>query len=375
MVSTFTQNKHIEKPAHNDYVDDWEIPVNQNMDELDASLGGSTTLNATSASGTVTLTATQYRPPIIFVTGVLTANVNYQLPSGIGGFWIFRNNTSSGAFAVTFSSAGAGTSVVVDRATTQFLFSDGTNIAQGITTIPNITINNSNWSGAQLTVGNGGTGLQSLTFPGALYADSSSTMTSGILPQAAGGTATDQATGTGAVVYQHSPTITGEITFPTPFILGAVAVTTTGTQLNYLANVTGATGTASSNVVLSDAPTLTGPVTTNDAFVDGTGANVRTLPVKSVGGSPYTLIASDNGKLILSAVDVAAPGGGVMSVGQNVVIQNNGGSAITISAGSGASLVWAGQNVLGSRTLAVTGVATILCYSANAFIISGAGLT
>ncbi len=50
------------------------------------------------------------------------------------------------------------------------------------------------------------------------------------------------------------------LTFPTPFTLGAVSVTSTGTQLNYLSAATGTTGTASTNVVFSTSPTLTTPV-------------------------------------------------------------------------------------------------------------------
>lgn len=57
-----------------------------------------------------------------------------------------------------------------------------------------------------------------------------------------------------------SPTFTGTVTYPTPFTLGAVSVTTTGTQLNYLSAATGTTGTTSTNVVFSTSPTLVTPV-------------------------------------------------------------------------------------------------------------------
>jgi len=57
-----------------------------------------------------------------------------------------------------------------------------------------------------------------------------------------------------------SPTFTGTVTIPTPFTLGAVSVTSTGTQLNYLSAATGTTGTTSTNVVFSTSPTLVTPV-------------------------------------------------------------------------------------------------------------------
>jgi len=66
-----------------------------------------------------------------------------------------------------------------------------------------------------------------------------------------------------------SPTFTGTVTIPTPFTLGAVSVTTTGTKLNYLTSATGATGTAASNVVLSESPTITGTLTCADIVQSG----------------------------------------------------------------------------------------------------------
>jgi hypothetical protein len=48
--------------------------------------------------------------------------------------------------------------------------------------------------------------------------------------------------------FLESPIFTGTVTLPTPFTLGATSVTTTGTQLNYLASATGTTGTTSTNL-------------------------------------------------------------------------------------------------------------------------------
>lgn len=60
-----------------------------------------------------------------------------------------------------------------------------------------------------------------------------------------------------------SPTFTGTVTIPTPFTLGAVSVTTTGTQLNYINIATGTTGTG--NIVFSATPTLTGGILFSDS--------------------------------------------------------------------------------------------------------------
>jgi hypothetical protein len=56
-----------------------------------------------------------------------------------------------------------------------------------------------------------------------------------------------------------SPTFTGTVTIPTPFTLGAVSVTATGTQLNYLNGATGTTGTTTTNLVFSTSPTFVTP--------------------------------------------------------------------------------------------------------------------
>jgi hypothetical protein len=134
MTSTYTTNKSIEKPGNGDYVNTWNVPVNSDWDIIDASLGGTTTLNATGASGTTTLTASQYRPPTLIVAGVLTANVTYSLPSGIGGHWVIYNNTS-GAHTVTFASAGGGTSTLITQGSRVLVYCDGTNTALGVTSV------------------------------------------------------------------------------------------------------------------------------------------------------------------------------------------------------------------------------------------------
>jgi hypothetical protein len=128
MTSTFTTNKSIEKPANGDYVNDWNVPVNADWDIIDKAFGGITTLNVTGQSSTpVTLTSTQYIPLILNITGTLTANVTYTIPSGIGGQWIAANNTT-GAYTVTISSGGAGSSYVIPQGYRTVIASDGTNI-------------------------------------------------------------------------------------------------------------------------------------------------------------------------------------------------------------------------------------------------------
>jgi hypothetical protein len=143
MVSTYTTNKNIEKPGSGDYANTWNVPVNSDWDVIDRSFGGVQVMNPTSVSGTVVLTSTQYQPQILVVgasisaTATLTANVNYQIPSGVGGVWTVYNNTT-GAFTITISSGGGGTTQEISQGLHTLVYSDGTNIFRAENSVPTI---------------------------------------------------------------------------------------------------------------------------------------------------------------------------------------------------------------------------------------------
>lgn len=142
MASTYTTNKVIEKPGNGDYVDTWNVPVNSDMDIIDAALGGTTSLNAT--GGSASLTATQYQKMFLAISGAISAPVTYTIPSGKGGMWIVYNSTtdsSGGPHAITIASGGGGTSVAVPRLSRVVVVSDGTNIASLAYIYDNGTVN------------------------------------------------------------------------------------------------------------------------------------------------------------------------------------------------------------------------------------------
>jgi hypothetical protein len=131
-------------PANGAAVNMWDTinpgGVNTNFTIVDAALGGVTALNATGASGTVTLTAAQYIPPNIEISGTLSAAVTYQIPAGVGGFWSI-NNAASGAYAVNFAIAGSNPAVIPAGAGRVLLISDGAQLAymSGFSPAPGVT--------------------------------------------------------------------------------------------------------------------------------------------------------------------------------------------------------------------------------------------
>jgi hypothetical protein len=126
MPSTFTTNKNIEKPAYNSFVDDWNTPVNADWDIIDKAFGGTQTVSLSSSN--VTLTQTQCQNVCIKLTGTLSANVTVNFPSGVSGFYIVDNSTT-GAYTVTLSSAGAGPySVTAVQSANTFVWSDGVSV-------------------------------------------------------------------------------------------------------------------------------------------------------------------------------------------------------------------------------------------------------
>jgi hypothetical protein len=132
MVSTFTTNKYIEKPGNNDYINNWNVPLNSDMDVLDAALGSAFSVSTINTN--VYLTLQDARNQRIVIQGALTANVIIFIPfvSGsttvaVGGMWIVDNQTT-GAFTVTIKTVVTGsTGVLCGQGVRSLVFSNGNN--------------------------------------------------------------------------------------------------------------------------------------------------------------------------------------------------------------------------------------------------------
>jgi len=198
------------------------------------------TTSTVSAAGTTVLTAASSFTQVL--TGTLAQT--YQLPDATtltnGASFQFNNN-STGLLTIVNNGSGAVASVAAGGASQLFLTSTSTangtwdthgfipeNILWGTNSLylNSDVITGGTWNGGTIGTAYGGTGLTSFTSGGALYATSSSSLTSGTLPVTAGGTAATTFTANG-VLYGNGTSA-----------LGVTAVGTTGEVL--LANTGGA---------------------------------------------------------------------------------------------------------------------------------------
>ena len=354
MASSYTTNKQIEKPANGDYNNTWSVPVNSDWDIIDRAFGGTTSLNAVGASGIVTLTYTQYQAPIIGITGALTANVNYQLPAGVGGFYYIFNNTS-GAFSVTFSSAGGGTTVTLQQGYIVSVISDGTNIRLGTTNAALITSTYADptWitslAASKLTgtvaVANGGTG-----------AATSATARVNLLPSYAGNAgkflavnvgATDtewvSAGGAGTVTSVNATTAISGLSFSGGPITAAGTLTLSGT-LGVAGGGTGAATLTSGAVLIgagTSAVTSVSPGTVGNVLTSNGSAWVS----QAAGAAAVTSFNTRTGAVTLTSSDVTTaltytpvqPNGTGASGTWSISISGNAGTATSATSATTAT--------------------------------------
>lgn len=151
---------------------------------------------------------------------------------------------------------------------------------------------------------------------------------------------------------------------------GNIAATNhTGTIVSVTGNVT------AGNILTGGLISATGGITSADGISDSKG-DVRSIPVNTQ-NTGYTLQATDAGKLInMTTGNVTVPAGIFASpFGQAITIYNDQNSSNAIVQAANVTIRLAGTASTGNRTLSRYGLATVVCVSANTFVISGAGLT
>lgn len=136
-------------------------------------------------------------------------------------------------------------------------------------------------------------------------------------------------------------------------------------QANFYSNVVISTG----NVVVS-----TGNINVSTGNISDKIGNVRKVPDNYI-TTPYTLQASDSGKVVRTVNQPITIPINVFTNGDTINILNWSGTPTTIVAAAGLTMYWAGQVLSGSRTIGWIGLCTVLFVSPTECVISGAGLT
>jgi hypothetical protein len=107
------------------------------------------TISLAGAPATVTLTGAQLNRISYKFTGALTNNVTVVVPASIQQYWV--DNETTGAFTLTISAGGSGSTYTVPQANRTILYCDGLNIVNAVT-------------GGGVTFGNGTAAAPAITF-------------------------------------------------------------------------------------------------------------------------------------------------------------------------------------------------------------------
>ena len=315
--------------------------ANQNI-SANNFIPGLTTVVSTGGTTVLTVASSYYQR----LTGTLTQT--YQLPDATtlanGTTFIFDNDSTglltiidnaSGAIGTVLGTGGNGYIYLSSNSTAagswnSHAFLPSTYSFNGsIADFGTATISNATWNGATVGTGYGGTGLTTFTSGGAVYATSSSALTSGTLPVTAGGTGATTAstarTALGATTIGSNVfTLTNPsaITFPRfnanntvsaltaanfRTAIGAGTSSTTGTVTSITAGtgLSGGTITSSGTIAIdSTVATLTGSQTLTNKTIGMAGDldcnNNVIQEIKTATFNSQTIIATTSGAITVN---------------------------------------------------------------------------
>lgn len=180
MASTYNDLK-IQLMATGENSTTWGDITNVNWDAIAEAVTGS--VDVTFASGAVTLSLTDTnasqsaRNLRLNLIGTSGGAQNLIVPT-IEKLYLINNGVAD---TITVKTT-AGTGIAVPAGKTMWVFADGTNVVNAVTHLSSLTL------GTVLGTPSGGTGLTSFNANGAVYATSSSALSTGTLPVNGGGT-------------------------------------------------------------------------------------------------------------------------------------------------------------------------------------------
>jgi len=363
MTSTYTPNINLQKPANGDLANTWDTAVNPNMAAIDQKFGAVTTINITGNSGTVALTQNQLVASEIFLTGALTGNATYTIPSGVQGYWLFVNGNSATSYSVTIAYAGGGTSVTIPNTSGNFAFlvcDPG-----GIKKTGPFTDNSYSY-GATASYGDKTTKLATTAFVTNAINGAQTLLTGNTTLSAANAWPIN-------ILGSSSSPIT--FTFPSPSARLMFAISNVGTSTISLSFPS---GTDYKTVMYpGEAVLLAGDGggfyrVVSNGLNSGSGGTVgfRNIPLSG----NTTGAAADAGKY-LRIPSGTTINSGIFSEGDTFVLLNNTATPVTITQGGGVTLRLTGTTSTGNRTLGAYSMATVFCDGSNVFYVSGAGVS
>lgn len=300
------------------------------------------TTSTVSAAGTTVLTAASSFTQVL--TGTTTQT--YQLPDATtlanGASFQFNNNSTGNLFVVN-NGSGAIATVPAGGATQLFLTSTSTsngtwdvhgfipeNILWGTNSLylASDVITGGTWNGGTIGTAYGGTGLTSFTSGGALYATSTSSLTSGTLPATSGGTGLSTYT-TGDVIYASATNTLAKVGIGST---GQV-LTVAGGIPTWAAAASGVTITNDTSTATALYPTFTSATSGSVSGLNVTSTKLTFVPTTGSLTAPQTV--ASNG-LVVNSNTVSASysipsGSSATSTGPMTV---NSGVVVTVPSGS-----------------------------------------
>jgi len=146
--------------------------------------------------------------------------------------------------------------------------------------------------------------------------------------------------------------------------LNSTAITSTGTQLNYLSAATGTTGTTSTNVVFSTSPALTTPTIVTSIVGGATFAAFNTTTTTlSFGGAATSMTIGNSAAALTHNYSTGATTNGVTKA-INIGTEGLSGSITTINIGSAVSGA-TGSLYINSRTIYIPYVGSVINWAAG----------